>query len=474
MKKVIIAIITMALVLLPLAVYAQSDQNPKEAPPVSQALVPEGDFALKLATVLKLGTPASEAQAEDMLTSVGIAPRNGWIADYPVTPDIIGELQDAVATAADSKKLPMGKEETLKAFQDLTTEFGLAVLPGGSDTYAENQPQPDPAVINNYYYEEGPPVVTYYPPPPDYGYLYGWVPYPFWHSGFFFGGFFVLHDFHRVVFVGHRRCVISNHLIHPVSKTVVRIDPVGRRTGEGFRTRDISRNRGFNSTEARRGADSIFQRSRERAATMTTDQGSGRSRFARPRAGGRSEEQRFTNKGNNTRPFNSGSDRSVRQPSNSERRNDMNSRASSSREGRSFSGPSVTSERSFSSPSAGSRSFRSSESSGRSFSAPARSFSGPSRGSSSTCANCHRGNSSFGRGGGGSSPRSFSGSHSSGGFSGGRSSGGISSGRSFGGSSGGRSSGGFSGGRSSGGSSGGGFSGGRGGGGSRGGGGRGR
>jgi hypothetical protein len=412
MKKAFITIITISLILMPLAVFAQSDRSSSEAPPVSQALVPEGDFALKLATVLKLGTPTSEAQAEEMLTSVGIAPRNGWIADYPVTPDIIGELQDGVATAADSKKLPMEKAEALKAFQDLTTEFGLAVVPGSSGQYAENQPRPDPTIVNNYYDEEGPPVVTYYPPPSDYGYLYGWVPYPFWYSGFFFGGFFVLHDFHRVVFVGHRRCVISNHVFNPVSRTVARIDPVGRRTGEALRTRDISRNRGFNSTEARRGADSIFQRSRERAATMTTDQGSGGSRFAQPRAGGRSEEQRFTNKGNNTQPFNSRGERSVNQPSNFERRNDMNSRASSPREGRSFSGPSVTSERSFSSPSAG---IRSSESSGRSFSAPGRSFSAPSTGSSSTCANCHGGNSSFGRGGSGSSSGFSGGSFSRGG-----------------------------------------------------------
>ena len=199
MKKVLVAIISIGLLLMPLAVYAQSDWILSAVPPVSQALVPEGDFALKLATVLKLGTPTSEAQAEEMLTSVGIAPRNGWIADYPVTPDIIGELQDGVATAADSKKLPMEKVEALKAFQDLTTEFGLAVVPGSSGQYAENQPQPDPTIVNNHYYEEGPPVVTYYPPPWDYYYLYAWVPYPFWSGGFFFSGFFCLHDFHTVV-----------------------------------------------------------------------------------------------------------------------------------------------------------------------------------------------------------------------------------------------------------------------------------
>jgi len=76
MKKVFMAIISMALLLLPLAVYAQSENSSKEAPPVSQALVPEGDFALKLVTALGLGTPSGEAQAEDMLTSVGIASRN--------------------------------------------------------------------------------------------------------------------------------------------------------------------------------------------------------------------------------------------------------------------------------------------------------------------------------------------------------------------------------------------------------------
>ncbi len=393
--------IIMAMCLLPLAAFAQSERNSTEAPPVSQALVPEGDFALKLVTALKLGTPESEAQAEDTLTSVGIAPKNGWIADYPVTPDMIGELRDAVATAADSKKLPMEKEEALKALQDVAAEFGLAVLPGDSGTYAESQPQLSPTVLNNYYDEEGPPVVTYYSPPPDYYYLYAWVPYPFWWSGFFFRGFFVLHDFHRVVVVGHRKCLVTNHFFDHKTKRVFTIDPARRRTGEGFRTRDISRNRGFNTPEARKGAESILHRSRERAVTITKGKEFGGSHFVRPKTGGRSEEQRFTNKGKNTQSFDRRTDRSVRQPSNFERRNEMNFRASSPREGRSFNGSRVTSGRSFSSPSAGSRSFRSSESSGRTFSAPSRSFSAPSRGSSSACANCHGGNSSFGRGGGG-------------------------------------------------------------------------
>ncbi|MBI5100452.1 MAG: hypothetical protein HZB33_01255, partial [Nitrospirae bacterium] len=64
-----------------------------EPPPVSAPLIREGAFALKLAEALGLGHPESEVEAESMLGAAGVAPRNGWIADYPVTPDIIGELR---------------------------------------------------------------------------------------------------------------------------------------------------------------------------------------------------------------------------------------------------------------------------------------------------------------------------------------------------------------------------------------------
>jgi len=192
--------------------------------------------------------------------------------------------------------------------------------------------------------------------------------------------------------------VVSNHFFDHTTKRGFTIDPARRRTGEAFTTRDASRNRGFNTPEAKKGAESIFQRSHERAARMTTGKGFDGGNFGRPNTRGRSEEQSFTNKGNNNHTFDRRSDRSispVSQPNNFERRNEMNSRVSSPREGRSFRGPGVTSE--------------------RSFSAPSRSFSAPSRGSSSTCANCHGGNSSLGRGGGGSSSGSSGGSFSRGG-----------------------------------------------------------
>src|SRR3974377_1091063 len=59
--------------------------NARTAPPISPPLVREGAFAVDLAVALNLGQPSSEAEAESMLGEVGIAPRNGWIADYPLT-----------------------------------------------------------------------------------------------------------------------------------------------------------------------------------------------------------------------------------------------------------------------------------------------------------------------------------------------------------------------------------------------------
>ena len=271
MKKLLIVTMSLALLMMPLAVYSQSEQRLAGAPPVSQTLVPEGQFALKLATALKLGTPNNEAQAEDMLTSAGIAPKNGWIADYPMTPNVIGELQSTVTAAADAKKFPMGKDEALKAFQSLTAEVGVAVSPG-SDQYAESQPPTSseyvpPEEINNYYYDEGPPVVTYYAPPWDYYYLYAWVPYPFWCAGFFFPGFFVLNDFDTFCFVGHHHFRISNHFLNARTHAFGRIDPVNHAWTRGSRTT------AFRSTATRNAASSIFSRSMGRTTLARGTQG---------------------------------------------------------------------------------------------------------------------------------------------------------------------------------------------------------
>jgi hypothetical protein len=317
-----------------------------------------------------------------MLTSAGIAPKNGWIADYPVTPNIIGELQNAVATAADSKKLPMGKDEALKAFQGITTEFGLAVAPG-SGQYAESQPPTSseyvqPQEINDYYYEESPPVVTYYPPPWDYYYLYGWVPYPFWCSGFFFPGFFVLNDFDIIV-AGHHHHRITNHFFDSRSHTFGRVDPV-RHT-----LTNVSHTAAFNSTATRNAASSIFNRSM------------GRTTFTRGTQG-------IT--GNRVSTFNGTQGRQGVVTNN--RGNTVG--------GRTFSNSSSFARGS-------GMDHRSSQSFSRSFNAPS------TFGRSSS----H----SFGGFSGGHSFGGFSGSHASGGFSGGHPFSGFSGGHSFGGFSGG-------------------------------------
>ena len=103
--------------------YSPSEQNRPAPRPTGQSLVREGPFAVKLAEALKMGPVESEAEAESRLTSMGIAPRNGWIADYPVTSDVIGELQNAIGSAADSGKLAMEKDEAVKAFQGLVADI---------------------------------------------------------------------------------------------------------------------------------------------------------------------------------------------------------------------------------------------------------------------------------------------------------------------------------------------------------------
>jgi hypothetical protein len=238
MKILLVTLSIVSLLLLPLAAYTQSvttvaaastGQSVSAPPPISQPLIREGDFAIKLVSALNLGTANSGADAETILASAGIAPKNGWISDYPMTPVVIGQLQQSIEAAANAGRLPMNSSEAAKTFQALVANEGLPVQvasgtsPGEAATnYGEYS---NPSVINNYYYGEGPPVVTYYAPPPDYLYLYTWVPYPFWWSGFWFPGYYCLNDFDVVLFVHHEREVCTNHFFNRATRRFVRIDP---------------------------------------------------------------------------------------------------------------------------------------------------------------------------------------------------------------------------------------------------------
>jgi hypothetical protein len=280
MKKAYVFVLVAGLLLAPAAVYAQPSQTAM-APPVSQPLVREGDFAIKMVENLRMGTAKDEAEAESMLASVGVAPRNGWIADYPMTPDIIGELESAVAEAADTKRLPMAREEAVKAFQKTAFDAGLPIAVETPGRYSEVPPPTspqyaEPGAVNNYYYTEGPPVVTYYPPPWDYYYMYSWVPSPFFFSGFFFPGFFILHDFHKFVFIHNRGFFVSNHFFDHKHGRFFVIDHLKRGTGRGFvSATDRFHGRGFSSGEGRRGAASIFERSRGRGSSERSSGSSG-------------------------------------------------------------------------------------------------------------------------------------------------------------------------------------------------------
>ncbi|OGP89219.1 MAG: hypothetical protein A2157_12070 [Deltaproteobacteria bacterium RBG_16_47_11] len=372
-------------------VSAPSQEAAKQPPPIAQTLVREGDFAIKLAEALKIGKAETEAEAESMLASAGIAPKNGWIADYPMTPDIIGELEKAVGEAADGQKLALGKNEALKALRKAAVEYELPIIAEGPDENSESPPPTTPqyttpSAIDDYYYTEGPPIVTYYPPPWDYYYMYAWIPGPFWCSGFYFPGFFILHDFHRGIHRnGHTR-IITNHMRDPGTGRIFTVDAARRHAPRNFGGRNTPPMRGFDSTEARKGARSIFERSRGRVGSGSTSMPmSGRGpndtnpAYARPARGNgkqvyhkESRPSGFSGRNSNDRrppavdrrmsriPGETGSqgmrDRDVDRPERMSRQNGMNIQRPFAGEPRSFSPRSQDSQRSFGpSPQAGGR-----------------------------------------------------------------------------------------------------------------------
>jgi hypothetical protein len=306
MKKWLSIMLTTSLLLYPFAGFAQ-DYGPQtaqrqQAPPVAQTLVREGDFAIKLANKLDLGNPANEAAAEDMLARAGVSPLNGWISDYPITPEIVGQIGDSIIAATDEGKLLMSAGEATEGLYSLASQMNLPT-PAGQGAGTAPEGNYNPTIVNNYYYDEGPPIISYYPPPANYVYLYDWVPYPAFWFGFWFPGFFICHNFTHTVIVSNtgfvtRTAIVSNRIINPATRTVTSIDPVVRtstgtvrpmtalRTGSGqlFRTATDMRRGvtlsgvspvrmetavsgsaagkgGFRTLEARKGAQAIYSRS---------------------------------------------------------------------------------------------------------------------------------------------------------------------------------------------------------------------
>ncbi len=303
MKKWLSILSAALLLLYPFATFAadygsQASQT-QQVPPVAQALVREGDFAIKLAATLDLGNWTDESAAEDILAKAGVTPLNGWISDYPMTPQIVGQLEDSIAAAAAANNVPMSRDEATQRLYALTAELNLA-SPVGSGATAPSAPA-DSTYVADYYADAGPPIITYYPPPVDYVYLYDWVPYPVFWFGFWFPGFFICHNFTTTVVVTHtafvtRTAIVSNRIFNPVTRSVFVVDPVVRtssgtvlpvtalRTGSGHMFRTTSDIRqgfnmagvsavrqetftktalgtgGFRSTGARKSAEAIMSR----------------------------------------------------------------------------------------------------------------------------------------------------------------------------------------------------------------------
>ena len=129
MKTTYLSVIAALLLMMPIAGVAHVADTAKSPPPIGQMLVREGDDALKLAQALTVKPAMTEADAESALARIGIAPENGWISDFPVTPEIIAEIQTAIDDAAGSGRLSISKADAYNAFEALNATAGLSVAP---------------------------------------------------------------------------------------------------------------------------------------------------------------------------------------------------------------------------------------------------------------------------------------------------------------------------------------------------------
>ncbi len=309
---------------LPTPSTTQTGTNPTS---IEQTLVPESVFAMQLAEALKLGPVTDEAKAEELLSGLGIEPKNGWIAEYPVTPEVLGDVEKGIAMASDQGKIALTKDQALKVFDDVKAKLGFDVKPGsnpptglikkpgkttvymytdnngrahftddqdsipvanrktmkiisqaslsglsgsaGSGTTQAPAPQykakPNPEVINQQYEEQGPPVVTYYAPPDTYSYLYSWVPYPFWSTGLYYPGYFVLKDFHRQATVNRHPYFVTHH--HGGGSEFSRsrsVEHENRGLQGQLEPEGMDHSRGFSTPNAQAGARAIVKHNQNR------------------------------------------------------------------------------------------------------------------------------------------------------------------------------------------------------------------
>jgi hypothetical protein len=282
-----------SLLLAPYTASVSARVSSSDRPPIEQPIVREGEFAVELATALNLTSSHDEAAAENSLAAVNIAPRNGWISDYPMTPDIVAEVRDSASRSASAGSLNMSEADAAQTVDRVSTALDLPIKMSAERYSSESSSPPEyesgpappapppegseygePPGAEEYYDNYGPPIVTYYPPPWDYYYLYDWVPWPFWWGGFGFGGFFILGDFDRHHHHHHNgdpnsrntNTRVTNH-VQNANGTVSRINAVTRAAGAGTGTSSTLAGTGmstqgsrFSSADAQAGARSIMNR----------------------------------------------------------------------------------------------------------------------------------------------------------------------------------------------------------------------
>ena len=125
----------------------QTGNNPT---PVEQALTPEGVYAMELLDALKLPPATEPGQAEEVLTNLGIEPKNGWISDYPVTPAVLGELDKDISDACNQQKVSLSSDQALKRVNALKSRLGFQISSGPAVPPAAAQP-PKPASVSTIY-----------------------------------------------------------------------------------------------------------------------------------------------------------------------------------------------------------------------------------------------------------------------------------------------------------------------------------
>ena len=261
-NTVVFCIFLLLFSLAPVHARAKPVVSEENLHPVAQRLVRQGGFAVSLLSSLELGETVDEISAEERLGEAGIAPRNGWIADYPVTPDIVGELRIAVANASESGGIKLDRGQAIKRFEQVTCGFALPIGPerieGSGETSPRSRRHPDPASISEYFGVTGPPVITYYEPPGRYSHLYCMVPYPFTSHGLSFSGFFIQKKFHRTVFENGRVAFVSNGFHVFRNHRVFYIDPVARFRGKTYAGIGAAKGQGFKKTGIRGNGKRVF------------------------------------------------------------------------------------------------------------------------------------------------------------------------------------------------------------------------